>query len=266
MSKKYIFDLGSYDCSEGLMFALLNPDHIIYCFEANPYQCKIIEKNIKIIESKYKKKINNLNVLNVIVGNKNLKKCLFYISENPIVSSLYNFKKNVFKNWPGFQIHFKHKKKIKIEQIKLSSFCDNYQINNISYIHSDIQGNDLNAFIGLACYIYKVKSCKLEISLNRNSSIYQKEKTYKDCINFFAKKKFHVDKVKIIPRTFGNQMDIFLKSNKFFDNNISFDYKFSNYLQKIFLNKNTFIDHYINFFLYHGILFLKKFDIYWKRH
>lgn len=61
-------------------------------------------------------------------------------------------------------------------------------------------------------------------------------------------------------------MDIFLKSNKFFDNNISFDYKFSNYLQKIFLNKNTFIDHYINFFLYHGILFLKKFDIYWKRH
>jgi hypothetical protein len=56
MSKKYIFDLGSYDCSEGLMFALLNSNHIIYCFEANPYQCKIIEKNIKIIESKYKKK------------------------------------------------------------------------------------------------------------------------------------------------------------------------------------------------------------------
>ena len=42
--KKIIFDVGAFDGSDGLMLALKNKNHIIYAFEANLDQYKIIKK------------------------------------------------------------------------------------------------------------------------------------------------------------------------------------------------------------------------------
>lgn len=245
------------------MLALLNPNHIIYAFEANPDQCAIIKKNKKIIENLYKKKITNLKIFNFAVGNKN-KNSLFNIAVNPTVSSLYNFKKNVFKYWPGFQIHFKNKKIIKVKQIKLYNFCKNHKINHIDYIHSDLQGADLDAFKGLNSFIHKLSLCKIECSINKNRSIYVQDSIFKEVSKFMLKKNFNISKIVKIQRTYGNQVDAFF-FNKFESNNVSFDYNFSRYLQKIFLKKNRFIYIVINLLYYNFILFfmnIKK----WQMH
>ena len=50
-----IFDIGSNDGSNGLAFAMLNPNIKVYSFEPNPYLKKIILKNKKKLRknSKY---------------------------------------------------------------------------------------------------------------------------------------------------------------------------------------------------------------------
>ena len=255
-TKKIIFDLGSYDGSDGLMLALLNPNHLIYAFEANPKQCIIIKKNKKIIENYYLKNLDNFKVFNFAVGNKN-KNSLFNIAVTPNVSSLYNFKKDVFKYWPCFEIHFKKKKTIKVKQIKLYNFCKDLKIKHIDYIHSDIQGADLDALKGLNNFIYKMSFCKIESSLNKNRSIYEKDNVFKDVKKFMSKKNFKISKIEKIPRTFGNQIDVFFKSNKFKSNDVCFDYNFSGYLQKIFLKENRLIDNVKNLLKYNLILFFK---------
>ena len=256
ITKRNIFDLGSYDGADGLMLALLNPNDIIYAFEANPAQCVIIKKNKKIIENLYKKKLNNFKIFNFAVGNKN-KNSLFNIAVNPTVSSLYNFKKDVFKYWPGFEIHFKNKKIIKVNQIKLYNFCKNHKINHIDYIHSDLQGADLDAFKGLNNYIRNLSLCKIECSVNKNRSIYMKDSIFKDVSKFMLKKNFHISKIIKIKRTYENQVDVFF-SDKFESCNVHFDYKFSRYLQKIILKENRFTDNVINLLRYNLILFFKK--------
>ena len=70
--KKNIFDLDSYDGADGLMLALLNPNDIIYAFEANPSQFVIINKNKKIIENLYKKKPNTIGSWNFGPDNKKI--------------------------------------------------------------------------------------------------------------------------------------------------------------------------------------------------
>jgi len=55
-SKKIIFDVGAYDGADGLMLALKNPYCLIYAFEANPEQYKIINNNKNILEKRIGKK------------------------------------------------------------------------------------------------------------------------------------------------------------------------------------------------------------------
>jgi FkbM family methyltransferase len=257
--KKYIFDLGAYDGADGLMLALLNPTHNVYAFEANPEQCKIIRKNKKIIESFFFK-FDNFKIFNFAIGNKN-KISLFNIAVNPTVSSLNIFKKDVFKYWPLFEIHFRNKKTIKIQQIKLYNFCKNQKIKHIDYIHSDLQGSDLDAFKGLNNFIYSLPLCKMECSLDKNRSIYEKDNYFKEVKKYMLKNFFNISKIVTIPRTFGNQIDIFFSSSRCSISNVHFDYKFSSYLEKIFLKKNTFIDNVKILFRYKLIFLFKNYKL-----
>tara|TARA_B100000941_G_C28356764_1_gene474825 strand:- start:577 stop:831 length:255 start_codon:yes stop_codon:yes gene_type:complete len=54
-----IFDIGSNDGSNGLAFAMLNPNIKVYSFEPNPYLKKIILGNKKKIEKKFKIYLKN---------------------------------------------------------------------------------------------------------------------------------------------------------------------------------------------------------------
>ena len=76
-SKKIIFDVGAYDGADGLMLALKNPYCLIYAFEANPEQYKIINNNKNILEKRIGKKINNYKVFNFAISN--IKKNVFFI-------------------------------------------------------------------------------------------------------------------------------------------------------------------------------------------
>ena len=93
-----IFDIGSNDGSNGLAFAMLNPNIKVYSFEPNPYLKKIILGNKKKIEKKFKIYLKNFSFFQEAVSNKNKKK-LFYITNNNATSSLLKPRKKLHRYW-----------------------------------------------------------------------------------------------------------------------------------------------------------------------
>ena len=174
-----IFDIGSNDGSNGLAFAMLNPNIKVYSFEPNPYLKKIILGNKKKIEKKFKIYLKNFSFFQEAVSNKNKKK-LFYITNNNATSSLLKPRKKLHRYWTDNKDEsirniadwIKIKKKIKIKTIKLSDFCKEKKISKICYIHCDTQGNDLRVFEGLGFYRNLVQKGVLESIVNPKLSLY----------------------------------------------------------------------------------------------
>ena len=174
-----IFDIGSNDGSNGLAFAMLNPNIKVYSFEPNPYLKKIILGNKKKIEKKFKIYLKNFFFFQEAVSNENKKK-LFYITKNDAASSLLKPRKKLHKYWTdnkddtikNIADWIKIKRKIKIKTIKLSDFCKKKKINKICYIHCDTQGNDLRVFEGLGFYRSLVQKGVLESIVNPKLSLY----------------------------------------------------------------------------------------------
>ena len=247
-SKKIIFDVGAYDGADGLMLALKNPYYLIYAFEANPEQYKIINNNKNILENRIGKKIKNYQVFNFAISNIK-KNVFFYISKNPTVSSLNNYRKNVFKSWPGFQEHFSIKNKIKIKTVTLEDFCKKNNIENISYLHCDSQGNDLNVLKGMGRYISKLTGGNIESAVKKNRSIYRNNHTLKQVKDYLYKNHFKITKIESIHGTMGNEVNVFFKKKSIlFNNDINLNYN-CRYLQRVFSSKTYFKDNIRDFFL-----------------
>ena len=76
-----ILDIGSNDGSNGLAFAMLNPNINVYSFEPNPYLKKVILGNKRKIEKRFRIHLKNFFFIGEAVSNKDEKK-IFYITKN----------------------------------------------------------------------------------------------------------------------------------------------------------------------------------------
>lgn len=254
---KVIFDVGAYDGADGIMLALKNKNYLVYAFEANPYQCTIIKSNKRILEKRIRRKIYNYKLFNLAVSNFNGTK-IFNISKNPTVSSLKKFRKNVFKNWPGYQEHFFVEKKIKVKVITLNKFCIENNIEKISYLHCDSQGNDLNVLKGLGSYLQKTARGVIESSINKNRSIYKNNHTFKQVKSFFFKNGFRILKCEEISGTMGNELNIHFKKNNINLDNINLIYN-CRYLKRVFSGKTYLKDDIKDFFIRYYNIRLKSY-------
>ena len=99
---KAIIEVGAFDGVDGIALAYKNPNIGVFAFEANPYQLKVIKKNIKILQKKKSIRLNNYKIYNLAVSNNDKIKS-FYIAKNPRASSLNKVKKNLDKFWPGWK-------------------------------------------------------------------------------------------------------------------------------------------------------------------
>ena len=125
------------------------PNSFIYSIEANPGNFKILQSNVigNGLES-------NILPLNKIVSSSSKKK-VFYLSENPGWSSLYNKRGAVGG------------KEIELDSIKLSSFFLSKKLNIIDILKIDVEGAEYDIILNDNFLDrYKVKEIYIEADKN----------------------------------------------------------------------------------------------------
>ena len=194
-------------------------------------------------------KIDNYKCLNLAVSDVD-KNTFFYIANNPTVSSLNKFSRNLEKSWPGYKESYCHViKKIKVKTITLKKFLKQKKINLISYSHIDTQGNDLKVLKGLGSMIVHVQSGKMEAAVSNLKKMYEKNHTIKDVKKFLKNKNFIIDKINYIDENITNEVDIYFR-NKLNLKNLKVNTNYNRrYFQRVLDNKTYFKDNFKDFFI-----------------
>ena len=212
-----ILDVGANDGIDGLGYALFNKHLDIYAFEANPALLDKIQNNKKKIENFFNITLKNYNLINKAVSNFNGSSD-FYISEYDLCSSLLKYK------------FVKTTKKITCDVITLEKFCNENEIDNIVYLHTDTQGSDLNVLKGLNEYKKKLHSGVIETIIKKEKIRYEGASTLDEFEIFFKKNNFSI-------------------TNKIFNDKdlteINVYYKNKNILDKEFILKKEFNRRFI---------------------
>ncbi|MDC3071867.1 FkbM family methyltransferase [Candidatus Pelagibacter sp.] len=229
-----ILDIGANDGSDGLGYALFNPNFTIYAFEPNPELILKINENKSKIEKLFNTKLSNYRITEKAVSNFNGTSD-FYLSEFDLCSSLLKYK------------FVKTKKKIKCEVITLEKFCAEKQIDNIAFLHVDTQGSDLDVLKGLKAYKNIVHEGVVETRLNKENLIYEGSCTLDEVENFFKESSY-----KIIDKKFNgsNELNVFFKNEKLKDLNKISVKKFNpRFLKRITEDRMKIKDSIYIFFL-----------------
>ncbi len=212
-----ILDIGANDGIDGLGYALFNKNLNVYAFEANPALIEKIQNNKKKIENFFNIPLTNYNLINKAVSNFNGSSD-FYISEYDLCSSLLKYK------------FVKTEKKISCEVITLDKFCDENNIDNIVYLHTDTQGSDLNVLKGLNKYRDKVHSGVIETIIKKEKIRYEGASSLDEFENFFISNNFTIIDKKINDKEL-TEINVYFKNKSILDKN--------------FLNKKEFNRRFI---------------------
>lgn len=244
--ENHIFDVGAYNGVDGLALAINNPKFLIHAFEANPELIDTIKENKKKIENYKKEKINNYIINNYAISNT-IGILDFNIAKNPTVSSLNKFSENLDNSWINYkEEHLKYVKKIKVKVITLEQYCLENEINNISYLHIDTQGNDLKVLEGLKRKTNILEQGVLEAAVSKEKSLYEGNHTIEEVKEFLNKEKFKISKVENIDENINNEKNIFfLKENLIVKKKINLKYNLR-YYNRIISDRVNFKDRFFD--------------------
>ncbi|MEJ8756644.1 FkbM family methyltransferase [Pontibacter sp. H259] len=160
-----IFEIGACEGEDSIRYSRMFPMSKIYAFEPLP-------KNISLIEGNFiKHEVKNVCFFNLALSSEN-GKAEFYVSQGrpegvPETDWDYGNKSSSLlapdkhKELAAF-IEFNEK--ILVDTVTLESFCETHKINNIDFIHMDVQGAELMVLHGAGKFIYSIKSIWLEVA------------------------------------------------------------------------------------------------------
>lgn len=141
--KLVIFDVGAFDFRESINFKINFPESDVYAFEAYKYNC-----------DKYGEHAKNrgVKVNNLAVSDKN-DEVTFYNSTNLngmewtcSGSILEPSEKEGVEYHPGLNYN---REGVTVDSVRLDSFCESNNIDNVDVIHMDIQGAEYYAIKGM---------------------------------------------------------------------------------------------------------------------
>lgn len=163
-SKMTILDIGGCEGEESLRYSRIFPLATIFVFEPLPKNQKIVTENIE----KYKSKIIQLIPMAVSDEDGNTE---FYVSSgHPDPNSEYDWdfgnksssllapQETNNPSWLQFN------EKIEVQTITLDSFLAENKINEIDFVHMDVQGAELKVLSGAKGFVKNIKAIWLEVA------------------------------------------------------------------------------------------------------
>lgn len=181
------FDVGANDGSSMFGYAT-DPNNTVYAFEPTP-------RMIDIIKQKTSHFPNYIIVPKAVSDWEG--KATFKISGQSDwgCSSLNNFNDNLEKTWPG-RTDFKVTDSVEVDVIRLESFVEDKEINEIAYLHVDVQGSDLEVLMGLGKHLRKVKAGVVEMPTRHETKLYKDQKFLaEDAIKFLEQNGYRITSV-----------------------------------------------------------------------
>jgi FkbM family methyltransferase len=174
----------------------------VYAFEPNPQQmprlrfCEAKLSNYHVIQSAVSNISGNLT-FNIITGDE-------WSNEHESGGGgLCSLNKIIqHEKW-------KHSKEITVSVIRLEDFIEENKIEEIDYLHCDVQGKDLEVLMGLGKHISKVKKGCLEMPRCMRTKYYDTQ-VYDaaDAVKFLHENGFIVDSIEVNDE-FVNEVNIY---------------------------------------------------------
>jgi biotin operon repressor len=175
---------------------------------------------IEVLKGKYGH-LPNYRIIEKAVSNYD-GKATFYISGNADwgCSSLCEFQasETLKQTWPGRK-DFSVTDKVDVEVIRLETFIDQLkkegvQIDEIQYFHCDVQGQDLEALMGMGKYLSLIRSGVIEMPTSHQVKLYANQKFLDaDAIQFLEKNGFKITRVQSNDRQC-NEVNIYFERSQ----------------------------------------------------
>lgn len=172
ITPQVIFDVGARDCKQSIDFSNYYKSAKVYSFEPNPIMVNICENNVKNYPNitLVKKAINSYNgtckFYNIDIEKTNNG----YEEGNQGASSLFKLGEK-YRRFSGEQIYCAE---TEVECLRLDTFVEEHQINEIDIIWMDVQAAEKIALESLGSHLAKVKLIHTELNTVQ---------LYEDCPN-----------------------------------------------------------------------------------
>jgi FkbM family methyltransferase len=190
--KLTILDIGGCEGEESIRYSRIFPFSSIYTFEPLLKNQKLVEENI------IKYKAGNIELVPLAVSDEE-GFSQFYISsghpeDQPIdldwdfgnkSSSLLPPKNTSLASWLIFD------KKINVQTITLDSFFRQNKINEVDFVHMDVQGAELKVLMGAKDAVKNIKTIWLEVA---DIELYKNQPLRVDVENYMKKNDFQIVK------------------------------------------------------------------------
>jgi FkbM family methyltransferase len=187
-----ILDIGGCEGEESIRYSRIFPFASIYVFEPLPENQKLIAENLK------KHQVENIKLMPFAVSDEE-GFCQFYISsghpENQPTDLDWNFGNKSSSlllpeisnnaNWLNFD------QKIDVQTTTIDSFFVKNKIDEVDFVHMDVQGAEMKALAGAKGYLSKIKTIWLEVS---NIELYKSQPLKTDIEQFMKKNNFYLAK------------------------------------------------------------------------
>ena len=201
MDNFIMFDVGAHHGEDSLNVAKYDPEVIVYAFEADPKFYDHIDYSRKhgldwdhyrtprepsdSYEDRY-------HIYNQAVSDYD-GESPFYIAEGfpNGASSLYKFKDDLDKTWPG-RTDFVTEKEILIPVTRLDTWYknNNIQLDKIDYFHCDAQGCDLKVLQGMGDLIELILEGDVEVARDDAAKLYEENHVMEEMLDFLNEKGF----------------------------------------------------------------------------
>ena len=190
--KLIVFDIGGCEGEESLRYSRIFPSSQVFVFEPLPNNQKLIVENIEKYE------VENVKLIPFAVSDVN--GCLeFHVSsghpEHESNKLDWDFGNKSSSLLPPEKLNnpswLKFRKKIDVETITLNSFLLTNKMEEVDFVHMDVQGAELKVLMGAKGYINKIKAVWLEVA---DIELYKGQPLRVDIENFMTKNGFYLVK------------------------------------------------------------------------
>lgn len=203
--KLIILDIGGCEGEESIRYSRIFPFSNIYTFEALPENQKLVAENI------IKYNVKNIELVPMAVSDEEGFSQFYVSSGHPEnqskdldwdfgnkSSSLLSPENNNIASWLIFD------KKINVPTITLDSFLRENKINELDFVHMDVQGAELKVLMGAKDAVKNIKAIWLEVA---DVELYKNQPLRVEVENYMKKNEFQIVKSDI-EGGFGDQFYI----------------------------------------------------------